>query len=323
MIYGNGQLLSANKTMIWKKLGLILSLDGLDSKPEWMNSHMAVPVVEKLDNQHVRVYFSTRNSLNQSLPASIDLNMETFENSNLSHQPIISLGNVGCFDDSGFMTTDVLDTPTGKYLYYIGWNLGVTVPFRNSIGIAAFNHATKHFERLFEGPILDRTYKEPHFCASCCVLFENSTYKMWYLSCVRWLVINGTLTHCYHIKYAESKDGINWERNGVIAIDFESEYEYAISVPRVVNLHGTYHMWFSSRATQHTKTYRIRHAISTDGIRWKRSEGFALDTSKDGWDSEMVCYPYVFQYKDKLYMLYNGNAYGKTGIGIAVCEENK
>ena len=35
----------------------------------------------------------------------------------------------------------------------------------------------------------------------------------------------------------------------------------------------------------------------------------------------MVCYPYVFEYNDKLYMLYNGNGYGKTGIGLAVLEE--
>ena len=43
--------------------------------------------------------------------------------------------------------------------------------------------------------------------------------------------------------------------------------------------------------------------------------------SESGWDSEMVCYPYVFEYNDKLYMLYNGNGYGKTGIGLAVLEE--
>ena len=38
------------------------------------------------------------------------------------------------------------------------------------------------------------------------------------------------------------------------------------------------------------------------------------------WDSEMICYPYVFEHKDDLYMLYNGNDYGKTGFGLAVLE---
>jgi len=34
----------------------------------------------------------------------------------------------------------------------------------------------------------------------------------------------------------------------------------------------------------------------------------------------MIEYPYVFEHKGERYMLYNGNGYGKTGIGIAVLE---
>ena len=46
-----------------------------------------------------------------------------------------------------------------------------------------------------------------------------------------------------------------------------------------------------------------------------------LDVSPSGWDSEMVCYPHVFDHKGKRYMLYNGNGYGRTGFGLAVLEE--
>ena len=46
-----------------------------------------------------------------------------------------------------------------------------------------------------------------------------------------------------------------------------------------------------------------------------------IDVSKNGWDSEMICYPYVFDHKGKRYMLYNGNGYGKTGFGLAVLEQ--
>jgi hypothetical protein len=31
----------------------------------------------------------------------------------------------------------------------------------------------------------------------------------------------------------------------------------------------------------------------------------------------MISYPFVFQHKNFLYMLYNGNGYGKTGFGYA------
>ena len=50
-------------------------------------------------------------------------------------------------------------------------------------------------------------------------------------------------------------------------------------------------------------------------------ETIGMDVSNNGWDSEMVCYPFVFDHKDITYMLYNGNSYGKTGMGLAVWEK--
>ena len=82
-------------------------------------------------------------------------------------------------------------------------------------------------------------------------------------------------------------------------------------------------MWFCSRATRDIATYRIRYAKSRDGVTWERKpvEFVGLDVSSSGWDSEMVCYPHVFDHKGKRYMLYNGNGYGRTGFGLAVLEE--
>lgn len=304
--------------MKWKKLGKIFDVDNIDL--EWMNSHASVPFCEEIDSVFFKVYFSSRDTENKSNIGSFILNMETFEVSNISKKPLLKKGNLGAFDDSGIMGSCLLKVKDKKYLYYIGWNLGVTVPFRNSIGIAIEN-VDGEFNKLFEGPILDRTKEEPYFCASNCTLFDEGKYKMWYLSCVKWEKIEKEIRHFYHLKYTESEDGINWKRPGIVAIDFESEYEYAISVPRVIKKNGKYKMWFSSRATEKYKTYRIRYAESSDGKNWQRKKEIELDISESGWDSEMVCYPFVFEYKEKLYMLYNGNGYGKTGIGLAVLEE--
>jgi hypothetical protein len=52
----------------------------------------------------------------------------------------------------------------------------------------------------------------------------------------------------------------------------------------------------------------------------KRSK-CGINVSESGWDCEMIEYPYVFEDKDQRYMLYNGNGYGKTGIGLAVLEK--
>ena len=49
-------------------------------------------------------------------------------------------------------------------------------------------------------------------------------------------------------------------------------------------------------------------------------DNVGIDVSPYGWDSEMIEYPFIFEHKDRIYMLYNGNGFGKTGFGLAVLE---
>jgi hypothetical protein len=76
-------------------------------------------------------------------------------------------------------------------------------------------------------------------------------------------------------------------------------------------------MWYCYRGT----TYRIGYAESRDGRSWERRDALAgLGVSESGWDDQSVAYPSVFEHDGALYMLYNGNGYGRTGFGIAVLE---
>jgi hypothetical protein len=302
--------------MKWKKLGLIFAPD---NNYKWMTSHAAVPFAEWIRDDIFRVYFSSRDKDNCSFVGYVEIDIQQPQvRINLSKSPILSLGSLGTFDDSGAMLSWITEYKNFKYLYYIGWNLGVTVPFRNSIGLAIAPKDSLNFVKYSSGPILDRNLIEPHFCASSCVIREKEKWKMWYLSCVKWELVNDRPQHWYNIRYAESNDGINWIRNGVVCIDFKSKHEYAISRPSVIKDGEIYKMWYSYRG----KSYRIGYAESNDGINWIRlDEQVGIDVSDFGWDSEMIEYPYVFDHKNERYMLYNGNSYGKTGFGLAILEE--
>jgi hypothetical protein len=118
------------------------------------------------------------------------------------------------------------------------------------------------------------------------------------------------------IKYAESADGIHWDRSGAIAIDLKSPDEYGIAKPCVVQDGSLYRMWYSYRGKE---PYRVGYAESRDGVAWTRMDDKSgIDVSATGWDSESIQYAHVFQHRDRWYMLYNGNGYGKTGFGLAV-----
>jgi hypothetical protein len=304
----------------WRKLGKIFDASG---QFEWMQTHAAVPIVSDIRGDLITTLFSCRDRLGRSSLARLDFNIRSRDVVYVHPRPLLRCGDVGLFDDSGVMASCIVRRKHAVYLYYIGWNLGVTVPFRNSIGIAESKDGGKSFDKMFNGPILDRTKLEPHFTASCCVLSEEEVFKMWYVSCTGWDTTNGKLSHRYHIKYAESEDGIHWSRDGVVAIDYKDQFEYAISVPRVIKEDGRYKMWFSSRADPYFCGYRIRYAESDDGKFWqRRDEEVILPCSNEGWDSEMICYPYIFDHENKRYMLYNGNGFGQTGFGLAVLERS-
>ena len=121
------------------------------------------------------------------------------------------------------------------------------------------------------------------------------------------------------IKYAESRDGIQWQRDGRIAIPFAAPDEYAMSKPCVLKHNGRYRMWYSFRGA----AYRIGYAESDDALVWQRLDHLAgIEPSSAGWDADSVEYPHVFEHGGRLWMLYNGNGYGRTGFGIAVLEDD-
>lgn len=300
--------------MNWEKLGRIFSPEELNV--DWIHSYATIPIADQLEGDLYKIYFTPRDKLNRSHVAWVVIDMNNpLQVLDCSKEPVLAPGNLGGFDDSGAMANCLVTVEDKKYLYYQGCNLGVTVPFRNSIGLAISEDNGKTFNKIGLGPIIDRTYKEPYFTATPSVIYENGIFRAWYLSCVKWILEDGVPKHYYHLKYAESGNGIDWKREGIVAIDFKNDEEYAIGVPRVIKEGNIYKMWYCYRGHK----YRIGYAESKDGISWQRKdevmENFTV--SEHGWDSEMVEYPFILDFKDDRYMFYNGNHYGKTGIGIA------
>lgn len=302
-------------SMKWQKLGLVFCPSG---ETNWMHSHATMPIAQNIGGNFFKIYFSSRDRFNRSYTSYAIIDIDRPEIIvELSKIPLLAPGQLGEFDDSGAAASWLTNFNGRKFLYYVGWNLGVTVPFRNSIGLA-IGLEDGEFIRFSNGPIVDRSIDEPHFCASCCVLFGDDVWRIWYLSCTGWRLREGKPEHRYHIKYAESNDGINWIREGVVAIDFCNDQEYAISRPSVIHDEGGWKMWYSYRGL----AYSIGYAESHDGKRWERLDHkVGIAVSSTGWDSEMIEYPFVFDHKGQRFMLYNGNGYGKTGFGLAVWEQ--
>jgi hypothetical protein len=143
---------------------------------------------------------------------------------------------------------------------------------------------------------------------------------MWYVSGVRWTIVNGHPYPSNVIRSAHSTDGFSWESSDHICINFKDEDEFGLSRPWVVKDVDNYRMWYSIRCR--SRPYRIGYAESEDGLNWRRmDDAVGIDRSDTGWDSEMVCYPCVVDVKGQRLMFYNGNRHGQSGFGYAVLEQ--
>jgi hypothetical protein len=307
--------------MKWKKIKLIFCPINIY---EWMYSHAAnpVPYVISNENEIVRVYFTTRNKQNQSFIAYADIDFKNnFNVINISEKPLITPGVLGTFDDSGVAMGCLIKKDEKLFLFYLGWNLKITVPWLNTIGLAISDDNTLlNYNKVSLAPIMDRSSEDPFSISYPSILFDEGKYKMWYGSNLSWGKDQSEMKHV--IKYAESDDLFNWNRTNEIHVPLIYEKEYALSKPWVIKEVNKYKMWYSYRANGVISSYRIGYAESIDGKNWERMDKLVgIDISKSGWDSEMICYPSIFTLNNNTYMLYNGNGYGQTGFGIAKLEK--
>lgn len=296
--------------MSWRKLGHIYAPDG--SLP-WARSYAANPVAEHIEGDLFRIYFSSRDEKNRSSIGFVEIDInKPAKILRVADRPVLTPGDLAMFDDSGASIGCIVKAGDKRFLYYMGWHLTVSVPWQNAIGLAVSEQPNGPFVRHARFPVMQLNETDPYTISYPWVFCDNGKFRMWYGSNIAWGPVKEDMRHL--IKYADSDDGIHWVRNDRIAIDFSGPDEYAICKPCVIRDADGYKMWFCARG----KAYRIYYAESGDGINWRRQAEPDLSVSESGWDSEMVEYPFVFDHGGARYILYSGNAFGRTGFGLAV-----
>ncbi len=296
--------------MAWLKRGLVFRPGG----EPWARSHAANPVVLPLDDDHYRVFFSSRNADHRSHVGFADFNVTDPEHPLRTAGPVLAPGPLGYFDDRGVYAMSLVRSEGRVLMYYVGWNSGERPLYYTSIGLAISDDGGDTFTRYSRAPIMGRAEVDPWMVSSPCVLHDGGRWRMWYLSGLGWREERGGLRSRYHIKYAESEDGVLWSRDGLVALELGPE-ETNIARACVRRRHDDYEAWYSVNSGS---GYRIGYAESADGLVWERlDERAGIELSPTGWDSEALAYPWVFEHAGRRLMLYNGNGFGRDGFGLA------
>lgn len=316
----------------WNKLGRVFNPQDVEGR-SWLKEFAQAPSVLIFDN-FVRVYFSCRplpdkNGQYVSYSAFVDLNRNNlFDIVNISKKPILELGEPGTFDEFGTYPTSVIRNGEEVLAYYGGWTRCESVPFNVAIGLAISRDNGTTFNKLGAGPILSYSINEPFILSGPKIRKFNDHWYLWYIAGKKWIVADGKPEPVYKIRMATSGDGINWIKFDKDIIDNQVEENEAQASPDVIFHEGKYHMFFCYRYSANfrgkEKGYRIGYASSNDLMNWVRDDSKAgIGISQEGWDSEMISYPHVFELDNNLYMLYLGNQVGRYGFGLAKLEDHQ
>jgi len=209
--------------------------------------------------------------------------------------------------------------------YYAGWTRCESVPFNVAIGMAVSHDNGDTFEKTGSGPVLSYTLDEPFVLSGPKVRRFNGYWQLFYIAGSKWKMVDGRAEPVYKIRMATSEDGIKWKKFNRDLLPSRIEEDEAQASPDVFFSKGKYHMFFCYRYSSNYRGklngYRIGYASSTDLFNWTRDDSKAgIDVSEQGWDSEMISYPHVFDVEGKIYMAYLGNQVGRYGFGLAVLD---
>ncbi len=317
--------------MKWKKLGKIFNPKE-HSLPNDCYEFAQSPQALVL-NDFVRIYFSTRSKDETgkylSHVAFVDFDKDLKKILNVSSKEVIELGDLGCFDEHGIFPINVIKDKEKILAYTTGWNRRVSVSNDASIGLAVSHNNGLTFQKIGRGPVLTSSLHEPFLVADAFVSVYDGVYHMWYIFGTKWIddVSENCPQRVYKIAHATSGDGITWQRDSKPIISDKLNENECQALPTVLYFNGKYHMFFCYRQAigfrkNKENSYRIGYAYSTDLITWVRDDTkVGIDVSEGSWDSDMQCYPHLFNCDGKIYLLYNGNEFGRWGFGIAILEE--
>jgi len=317
--------------MKWRKLGKIF--DPTEHSLHNNCEAFAQSPQALVFDDFVRIYFSTRESDDKtgkflSHISYVDMDKSFSKIIKIPDHTVIELGSLGNFDEHGIFPFNIMRNDNKIWAYTCGWSRRVSVSVETSTGLAISEDNGFTFKKMGNGPVMSSSLNEPFLVGDAFVRRFEDAFHMWYIYGTRWITNDiEEVARVYKIGHAVSEDGISWAREGRQIIGDKLNADECQALPTVLYEKGQYHMFFCYREAiafrkNKDRGYRIGYAHSSDLIHWVRDDANAgIDVSENDWDSDMLCYPHIFHCDEKVYMLYNGNEFGRYGFGLAIWEE--
>lgn len=192
-----------------------------------------------------------------------------------------------------------------KTLYSI---ILLTIVYISLVENVYANTFTKHKDNPIITP--SQTW-EKQAIAMPSIIYKDGKFKMWYSG----KGDNGR----WQIGYAESLDGINWNKHfsnpvySRIELDNKDVHDQTVIFDENSN---QFIMWYVASQNGGTSNYQIYRAVSIDGINWNNSptSPVYINTS---WNNSYISAPFVLKETNDYKMWYISKGSGDWKLGLA------
>lgn len=278
-------------------------------------SHLANPLIVEFGRKRKRLFFNSRDEFQRSSIYSVELIGDEFEadcstltleqewgpkDSYFSHG--ISIGSSFTFDGDTFISIMGWKVPSGEH-------------WRGEIGLLRLD-GNAHVSQVTDTPWLGLNDEDPISKSYPAVLIESGGIYIWYGTTISWDAGNGEMLHV--IKEARL-DNLWGNSEQLRTLPYLIGKAQAFARPAVTLVDQRKLMAYSYRGS--SMGYRIGFVWLDDLNTASHLGGIpAFGPSTADWEDEMVEYPSFFSHNDRKFMLYNGNGFGRTGLGLAEIE---
>lgn len=145
------------------------------------------------------------------------------------------------------------------------------------------------------------------------VIYDEGKYKIWFYG------DEGSARK--HVFYAESVDGINWNRHPqpVLSPGSSGTWDsWAVHPGAIIKEDNIYKMYYTGFANQYGPWY-IGIATSTDGINWSKKPTPIL-SGGSGWEFQIAAC-YILKHNNLYYLYYIGKNHPQYKIGLAISSD--
>jgi hypothetical protein len=315
-----------------ENMGLILTIEPneiSDIHLGWAQGPQQIQI-----GDHRRVYFSTRFSDGEGYIYSgvhyVDFELDLTKQLSGISAPVIKRSSYGAFDEDGIFPFHPIQETHVKDLYFqafaCGWQRKQSVDIDMKVGLVETHDGGVTFTRMYPGPVMGCTPEEPFLIGDATTVKIDNNIFVYYIFGTDWISNDdGIPERVYKIgfaRYLPSETEVI-ERKGIAIIPDRITSE-AQAMPTVIIFEGVLHMFYCFRSIFNFRSgsadsYRLAHAFSNDGVNWTTTDSAFLAPASN-WDSGMQCYPSAFVHKESIYVLYNGNDFGKLGFGCMKIE---